>query len=83
MRRTLVIESSDSPRIEIDYAALSLQDIESRIHAHEMKYGMTFSQYSLTYRCDNASPDETTDYMDWEFLILEITDRLNPVEKKD
>ncbi|HYR83655.1 MAG TPA: hypothetical protein VE422_06225 [Terriglobia bacterium] len=82
MTRRLVIDDSETGRTEIWYDSLSSKDIAFRIRAYEKKYGMRFSRYSSTYSCDDASPDETTDYMDWKLLTLERAERLKMVGKK-
>lgn len=82
MKRKLTIDSSDEGRIEICYDALSMPEIDSRIGAYEKKYGMQFSRFLHNFSCDSATPDEMTDYMDWECLIQERADRLRPSTKK-
>jgi hypothetical protein len=82
MTRKLVIDDSDSGRTEIRYDSLSAQEISSRIRAYEKKYGMRFSKYSSGFSCDDASPDEMTDYMDWKMLNSERAERMKTVGKK-
>jgi hypothetical protein len=82
MTRRLVIDDSDTGRTEIRYDSLSSQDIVSRIRAYEKKYGMRFNKYASAFSCDDASPDEITDYMDWKQLTLERAERLKGVGKK-
>ena len=43
---------------------------------------MRFSKYASGFSCDDATPDEMTDYMDWKQLTLERADRLKMVGKK-
>jgi len=82
MTRKLVIDDSETGRTEIRYDALSSQDLASRIRTYEKKYGMRFNKHASGFSCDDASPDEMTDYMDWKQLTLEKADRLKGVGKK-
>lgn len=82
MTRKLVIDDSETGRIEIRYDSLSPQEIVSRIRSYEKKYGMRFNKYSSGFSCDDASPDEMTDYMDWKQLTFERAERLKGVGKK-
>ena len=82
MTRRLVIDDSDTGRTEIRYDSLSSQEVASRIRSYEKKYGMRFNKYSAGFSCDDATPDEMTDYMDWKQLTLERADRLRTVGKK-
>ena len=83
MKRTLTIDSSDEGHIEICYDMLSLDELNSRIRAHQKKYGMSFSRFLKGFSCDSATPDEMTDYMDWKLLIEERVDRMRPATKKN
>lgn len=71
MNRRLVIESSDEGRREIDYSALSAKEIREQLGRYEKKYGMAFAQYDKQFSCDSATPQEMTDFMDWENLMAE------------
>jgi hypothetical protein len=82
MTRKLVIDDSDAGRTEIRYDSLSSPEIASRIRAYEKKYGMRFSKYVSGFSCDDATPDEMTDYMDWKHLTLERVERLKGVGRK-
>ena len=82
MKRKLVIDSSDHGRKEISYDSLSLHEIESRIRAYEKKHGVSFSRWVRDFNCDNASPEEMTDYMDWNILLKERAERRRLVTKQ-
>ena len=82
LRRRLVIDDSDTGRTEIRYDSLSSQEIASRIRVYEKKYGMRFAKFACGFSCDDASPHEMTDYMDWKQLTLERAERLKTVGKK-
>lgn len=88
MTRRLVIESSEDGRTEINYSSLDLREISGRIRTYEKRYGRNFSKFLQWYNCDNASPQEITDYMDWKNLTQELADRdagvgrKKPVEKR-
>lgn len=71
MNRTLVIESSDRKRQEINYAALSTKEIDRRIGVYERRYKSPFDMYNAKFSCSDASPREMTDVMDWESLVQE------------
>jgi hypothetical protein len=43
---------------------------------------MRFSKSVSGFSCDDATPDEMTDYMDWKHLTLERAERLKGVGKK-
>ena len=60
MSRRSIVETSEGGRTEIDYSSLSGIEIDSRIHAHEARYGSTLRDYSLSFSCDAASPHVTT-----------------------
>ena len=75
MKRKLTIDSSEDGRTEICYDSLSLAELNSRIRAYEQKHEMPFSHYVRNFRCDEASPDEMTEYMDWKYLMKERADR--------
>jgi len=81
VKRKLTIDSSEEGQKEICYEGLSMPEIDSRIGAYEKKYGMPFSRFLESFSCDSATPDEMTDYMDWECLVDERADRLRPVMK--
>ena len=88
MTRKLVIESSEDGRTEINYSSLDVREISGRIQTYEKRYGGSFSKFLKGYSCDNASPQEITDYMDWKNLTQELVDRdagvsrKKPVEKR-
>lgn len=75
MSKRLVIESSDQGGTEIDYSSLSLREIGRRVRAYETKYGMSFTPYNRQFSCDDATPSEMTDIMDWEYLVEERATR--------
>ena len=75
MTRRLVIESSEDGRQEINYSTMPVREISSRIRSYEKKYGSPFPQFLQSYNCDNATPQEITDYMDWKNLVRERSDR--------
>jgi hypothetical protein len=87
MTRKLVIESSEGGRTEINYSSLDVREITGRIWTYEKRYGGNFEKFLQSYNCDNASPQEITDYMDWKNLVAELADRdlstgrKKPVEK--
>jgi len=81
MIKKLFIES-EGKRREIVYADLSLREINNRIRGYEKKYGSTFSKYFKTFSCDDASPDEMTDIMDWEYLLAEKVARVRTPNKE-
>jgi len=87
MTRKLVIESSEDGRTEINYSSLDMREITGRIKTYEKRYGINFEKFLQSYNCDNASPQEITDYMDWKNLVAELADRdlstgrEKPVEK--
>jgi hypothetical protein len=87
MTRKLVIESSEDGRTEINYSSLDVREITGRIRTYEKRYGSNFEKFLQGYNCDNASPQEITDYMDWKNLIAELADRdlstgrKKPIEK--
>ena len=62
--------------MEICYSSLSVEELESRIHAYESKYGMRFSNYVRRFSFVSADHDETADCLDWKYLLLELADRL-------
>lgn len=70
MSRKLVIDDEHGHR-EIEYSSLSLREINQRIRTYETKYGVSFSRYYKGFSCSDATPDEMTDVMDWEFLVDE------------
>lgn len=78
MIKKFVIEE-DGKRTEINYSELSMREINSRIRVYEKKYGASFSKYFRTFSCDEAGPDDTTDVMDWEYLVAEKTERMRKV----
>ena len=88
MTRKLVIESSEDGRTEINYSSLTVDEITCRILTYEKRYGANFEKFLQGYSCDNASPQEITDYMDWKNLVVELADRnvgtgrTKPVEKR-
>ena len=82
MTRKLIVDDSDDGRTEIRYDSLPSGEIASRIRGYEKKYGMRFSKYLSSFSCDDATPDEMTDYMDWKQLTLERAERLRGVGKK-
>jgi hypothetical protein len=82
MTRRLVIDDSDTGHTEIRYDCLSGTEIASRLRAYEKKYGMRFAKYSSVFSCDDAAPEEMSDYMDWKQLTLERAERLKTVGKK-
>jgi hypothetical protein len=75
MTRKLVIESSEDGRKEINYSSLDVGEITGRIRTYERRYGGNFEKFLRSYNCDTASPQEITDYMDWENLVAELADR--------
>ena len=75
MIKKFVVEQ-DGKRTEINYAELSMRDINSRIRGYERKYGSSFSRYLGTFSCDDARGDEMTDVMDWEYLVAEKAQRM-------
>ena len=75
MIKRSVFESSDDGRSDITYSTLPLRQLEQRIKHYEQKYGMTFSRYKRQFSCDDALPCEVSDYMDWENLLQERTER--------
>jgi hypothetical protein len=77
MTRKAIIESSERGRIEIDYSAMSMNDLEMRIQEYERKYGMPFSQFDREIGSDSGSPYEMQDLMDWDALVQERTSRKN------
>ena len=81
MIKKLIIES-EGERTEIVYSDLSMREINSRIRAYERKYGTSFSRYFKTFSCDDASPDEMTDIMDWEYLVEEKAGRIRSPKKE-
>jgi hypothetical protein len=82
MTRKLVVESSEHGRTEIDYSSLNVREINGRIRTYEKRYGGNFEKFLHVYNCDNASPQEITDYMDWKNLVAELADRKRPVGKR-
>jgi len=71
MSRKLLVETSDKGRSVIDYASLTMREIERRISSYEKKYGMPFSSYRRQFDCDSALPWESGDLIDWESLVQE------------
>lgn len=75
MSKKLIVETNGQ-RTEIDYGSLSTPEITGRIRGYERKFGSSYSSYMKTFNCDDVSPSEMTDIMDWELLIEEKALRL-------
>ena len=81
MIKRSVFESSDDGRIEVTFSNLTMRQIDQRIKSYEQKYGMPFSRYKRQFSCDDALPWEVSDYMDWENLLQERTERQRASKK--
>ena len=81
MIKRSVFESSDDGRSEVTYSTLTPRQLDQRIKSYEQKYGMPFSRYRKQFSCDDARPWEVSDYMDWENLLQERTERERTAKK--
>ena len=81
MSKKLIVETNGN-RTEIDYGSLSTPEIVSRIRGYEKKFGSSYSRYIKTFSCDDVSPSEMTDIMDWELLLEEKALRLKTPKGK-
>ena len=81
MIKRSVFESSEGGRSDVTYSTLTLRQLDQRIKSYEQKYGMPFSRYKKQFSCDEALPWEVSDYMDWENLLQERTERQRTSKK--
>jgi hypothetical protein len=73
MSRIVAIKGTDGER-EIDYSRLSTKEIETKIKAHEKKYG-SFAKFMRQYDCESSSPEDYLTLVDWECLVGELKSR--------
>ena len=81
MIKRSVFESSDDGSSDVTYSTLTLRQLDQRIKQYEQKFGMPFSRYKRQFSCDNALPWEVSDYMDWENLLQEKSERQRTSKK--
>ena len=73
MSRILAIKGTEGER-EVDYAALSLKEIQKRIKAYEKQYG-GYAKVLRGYDCESGTPEDYLVLIDWECLLAEIKSR--------
>jgi hypothetical protein len=76
-----IFESSEGGRTDVTYSDLTVRQLDQRIKSYEQKYGMPFPRYKRQFSCDDALPWEVSDYMDWENLLQERTERQRASKK--
>jgi len=73
MSRILAIKGTEGER-EVDYAALSLKEIQKRIKAYEGQYS-SYAKFLRGYDCESGTPEDYLILIDWECLLAEIKSR--------
>ena len=73
MSRVLAIRGTEQ-EVEVDYASLSLKEIQKRIKGYEKKHG-SFSRFFKSYDCESSPPEDYLTLIDWECLLDEIKRR--------
>ena len=73
MSRILAIKGSEGER-EVDYATLSLKEIQKRTKAYEKQYG-SYAKFLRGYDCESGTPEDYLILIDWECLLAEIKGR--------
>jgi len=73
MSRILAIKGTEGER-EVDYAALSLKEIQKRIKVYEKQHG-SYSKFLRGYDCESSPPDDYLVLIDWECLLSETKNR--------
>ena len=76
MSRILAIKGADGER-EVDYASLSVKEIQKRIKGYEKKFG-SFAKFFRSYDCESSLPDDYVILIDWECLLNELKSRKGP-----
>jgi hypothetical protein len=73
MSRILAIKGTEGER-EVDYAALSLKEIQKRLKLYEKEYG-SYAKFLRGYDCESGTPEDYLVLIDWECLLAEIKGR--------
>ena len=73
MSRILAIKGTEGEK-EVDYAALSLKEIQKRLKAYEKQYG-SYVKFLRRYDCESGTPEDYLVLIDWECLVAEIKNR--------
>jgi hypothetical protein len=73
MSRILAIKGTEGER-EVDYAALSLKEIQKRLKVYEKEYG-SYGKFLRGYDCEAGTPEDYLVLIDWECLLAEIKGR--------
>ena len=73
MSRILAIKGTEVER-EVDYAALSLKEIQKRMKTYEKQYG-SYAKFLRGYDCESSPPDDYLTLIDWECLLSEMKSR--------
>lgn len=73
MSRILAIKGTEGER-EVDYATLSLKEIQKRTRAYEKEHG-SYGKFLKSYDCESGTPEDYLVLIDWECLLAEIKGR--------
>jgi len=73
MSRILAIKGTEGER-EVDYATLSLKEIQKRLKLYEKEYG-SYAKFLRGYDCESGTPEDYLVLIDWECLLAEIKGR--------
>jgi hypothetical protein len=73
MSRILAIKGTEGER-EVDYAALSLKEIQKRLKLYEKEFG-SYAKFLRGYDCESGTPEDYLILIDWECLVAESKGR--------
>lgn len=73
MSRILAIRDTEGER-KVDYASLSLKEIQKRIKSYEKRHG-SFAKFLRSYDCESNPSEDYLTLIDWECLLAEQKNR--------